>query len=555
MGADHPSVFIMEMQNSHRTRILSPAHLPTILLWIGYIAFWLELYVLRCPHGQTSWLAWISFSALAIKTFWEWRIPLRSGLESFKAWYNSINLGMKCWLLLFKVLVLLILFISFYAHVLPPHLVQETDVLNYHLTVPRQHLIQGSFAWLPWSTADLYLLPVDFALAPYQLSTFLPNKFPQFIIFLGLLGIVWNLTTLLTRGNFTAGFLAIAGVFGSHVVGIQLGTGMLDLTLAYLFLAAIVSFLTGSVTMAALELTFYLWAKSFHPLQIGLLAVFVPVIVWAIKKFRCGDMTLGFAGTTFTEYSSRWGNRLKQLVFALLSFSLFIGGPFVLKSIFYTGTPLFPFAVGMTEPLGLDTNSSAWDSLVVKAQQIRATRDQYGSGRSWRDFIEHFWWLAVPEQGVNNRYDYPVGLVYLLTLGPFGVYLVRSIWRRSAPILPILVVVFWAVWWLGSHQSRFLTIPLLLMMVLVFACQLKPSKVLLGCLLLSLALETVSVYRAHRDDFFKPISEVLRAKDRELLMLSHSQYGKVLVVDYPDAAFASVPIDVRGTNSVFVLNR
>ena len=48
---------------------------------------------------------------------------------------------------------------AFYASFYPPHLLPETDAINYHYTLPRQHLILNSFAHLPWSVADLFTLP------------------------------------------------------------------------------------------------------------------------------------------------------------------------------------------------------------------------------------------------------------------------------------------------------------------------------------------------------------------------------------------------------------
>jgi len=55
---------------------------------------------------------------------------------------------------------------------------------------------------------------------------------------------------------------------------------------------------------------------------------------------------------------------------------------------------------------------------VIKAEQADlAMKDAYGLKRSLPGFVKHFWLVAVPEQGVNNRFDYPLGLIYLLCLG------------------------------------------------------------------------------------------------------------------------------------------
>lgn len=100
---------------------------------------------------------------------------------------------------------------------LPPHVPPEFDALNYHYTLPRQHLITGSFAHLKWSVADLWLLPFQFSLAPYWFSTVLPNKVPQFIFMLGLWAVVFRLAQRFSPTNgIAAGVLALLAVIGSH---------------------------------------------------------------------------------------------------------------------------------------------------------------------------------------------------------------------------------------------------------------------------------------------------------------------------------------------------
>src|SRR5882672_6699659 len=100
----------------------------------------------------------------------------------------------SCWIRAMVCLALAILVTSFLAALLPPHLMQEVDALNYHYSLPRQHLIRGSFAHLRWSTADLWPLPLQFALSPYWFMTELPNKVPQFFFLAGLVGLSYYIT-------------------------------------------------------------------------------------------------------------------------------------------------------------------------------------------------------------------------------------------------------------------------------------------------------------------------------------------------------------------------
>src|SRR3990167_8324901 len=83
--------------------------------------------------------------------------------------------------------------------------------------------------------------------------------------------------------------------------------------------------------------------------------------------------------------------------FCIVSFV--VAGPFVAKSLYYAGTPLFPFGVGaLAINQSIDKNSLEWRSLVRKTQEVLATKDQYGSGRSLLEFLRHFWLIAVPEK-------------------------------------------------------------------------------------------------------------------------------------------------------------
>ena len=97
---------------------------------------------------------------------------------------------MRGFVILAGLLSVLILVVGLYASLLPPHLMQESDALNYHYTIVRQHLILQSFKHIAWSHTDLFLLPINFALAPFWFESVLPNKLPQFLFFLGLNGAV-----------------------------------------------------------------------------------------------------------------------------------------------------------------------------------------------------------------------------------------------------------------------------------------------------------------------------------------------------------------------------
>ena len=85
-----------------------------------------------------------------------------------------------------------------------------------------------------------------------------------------------------------------------------------------------------------------------------------------------------------------------KVVKLLLIFSIVIGGPFIMKSLYYTGTPLFPFKTGLLgfHKIG-EQDPQDWAELNKKAERIVATKDDYGSGRSAMDFLQHLWLISV----------------------------------------------------------------------------------------------------------------------------------------------------------------
>ena len=95
--------------------------------------------------------------------------------------------------------------------------------------------------------------------------------------------------------------------------------------------------------------------------------------------------------------------------------SVVIALPHLLRSFYYSGSPLYPLGVGIFKPI-VGHSIAYKQALVFKAQGCLSVKDAYGHGRSFLAFIKHFWLIAVPESGVNNAFDYPVGLIYLLVL-------------------------------------------------------------------------------------------------------------------------------------------
>ena len=528
----------MEGQSIFRTFRFPLSHLPTFFLVIGYPVYWLELYLFRLGHGMSTPLAWVIAVFFSCYVFFRNSSFLKDGCRSFREWYLGEALFVKFLLVFMAVTGAVTLLCSFYASLLPPHLVQEFDALNYHVTLPRQHLLRGSFNHIPWSTADLYFLQVDFELAPFWLVTFLPNKLPQFIFFLGLLGICSRISRRSSGGKIWPSVLLIFAVLGSHNIGIQMGTAMLDLAICYLFFAALDSFFSGAIWLAVIELSFYFWSKPLIPLQF-LTTLCVFGLIWILLRF-------------FGIKKGSWRFLDKNILIKGLGLfiilSVFLAGPFIYKSLRYSGTPIFPLGVGFFKDLSISQSPERWAELKLKADELIAVKDNYGSGRNIVEFVRHLWLIAVPEKGVNNRYDYPLGLMYLLFIGPFLFLFFSSIKKKIIPILALWVIASWSIWWFSSQQTRFLFIPLILIYLVIVLSIKQPSRVLLITMLGAMLLVGASVYRANKPDLGKWGEAVLRKQDKELLNTS------IIVFSSCDLAYARFPVKVSGNDTLFVLN-
>lgn len=500
-------------------------------------------------------MAWILAALFTCFVFFR-NIPLfKDGFRSFRVWFLQETLFVKLLLVFMAFAAGIILSCAFYASLLPPHLVQEFDALNYHITLPRQHLLRGSFSHIPWSTADLYFLPVDLALAPFWLATFLPNKLPQLFFLLGILGICNCLARRFSGGKIWPSVLLIMAVLGSHNIGIQMGTAMLDLVICYLFLASLDSFLGGAVWLALIELSFYLWSKPLISVQfLATLVVFG--LAWILlQDFGAQRKTWVFSEESVKGFISYFQRSFIKGLGLFILLSLFLAGPFIYKSLRYSGTPIFPLGVGVFKDLSIPQSPQRLSELKSKAAELLAVKDNYGSGRSLPEFVRHLWLIAVPEKGVNNRYDYPLGLMYLLFAGPFLFLFLSALRNKTLPLLPLWVIASWGIWWFGSQQTRFLFIPVILMYLVVTLSIRRPSRILLTVMLGAILLVGASVYRANKPDLGRWGEAVLRKQDKELISMSKlKSAASMAVFSSCDLAYAAFPVKVSGNDTLFVLN-
>ncbi|MGQ0645561.1 MAG: hypothetical protein ACT4O3_08730 [Elusimicrobiota bacterium] len=381
--------------------------------------------------------------------------------------------------------------------------------------------------------------------------TELPNKWPQ-LLFLGALwGLVVRLAfRLLPPGQRLAGGLtALLALVASHGFAVQYGKAMLDIAACYLIIACLDSWLAGRYWLAAAELAFYTWSKSYTPFQIAVLAAALGLLYWLGKR---RGWTAEWAFSSARPYFLPAPKKIAAFFFLA---SLAVGLPFCAKSFYYSGTPLFPFAYGVLPPIADDMKDRR-PALEASAKSLLNNRNAYGGERNIRGFVTHFWRVAVPDKGVNNEFDYPIGLPYLVLFPPFLFFLARRLKRKSMPLLPLAVLLLWFSWWMGSRQSRWLYVPLTLMFLSVAGEKaVLRSWGVRAALLISLALTGLSGIRENRPDWRKTPREALRPQDERLVQMGAGLADARSPVPLPDkeAAFAAFPVHVTAGSSDWVL--
>lgn len=445
--------------------------LPLLLWGTGYFHAMCSLVFFPSPResfGPWSLVAAFLLLGYALLRDRTWIAnAVRGGVASFR--FLPAPIWWPAFLLLGGLFLL-----SGIASLYPPHLPQEYDAFHYHMGLLRQHLLAGNFRAIPWSTADLFPMALQTGLAPYWFySAEVFNKVPQWIL-------AWSCfpwMVALSRERGARGLQSLLPAlffFSAHGVMIQLGTAMLDLANLSWLLGAAWFLMRRNWAFAGISLAIFGASKSFH---FPLLAASA-FLVWVLLRWN--------------------GSRLwkRREVIALLVSCGLAGGLFLARSILMSmetaGTPLFPFAA-----CALGCAPPEHESAVrASAQALLRAKDDYGHGRGPVAFVRHLWEVSVPTRGVNNDFDYPLGLPWLLFILGAATLLLQGRRALGDPFLAAALT-FWALWWMGSQQSRWLYAVLAFGFIglLPFLNQVR-SSVWAFAVSLSLALSLASSYRA-----------------------------------------------------------
>ena len=488
---------------------------PIVLWALGFIEFHLTVFF-GPRNGHTLGVSlWISLAVL-LAALWRCR---NATLRVAGMLAGEVRRAPVLFWLLCMVQAGMFALASHEAH-FPPHWPQEGDAINYHMALPRQHLFWGSLQHLPWSAADLWPLALQFGFAPIWFMGATINKWPQ------LLAALWAFVMMLALGRRKAahsftGWMPALALFTTHGVMVQLGMAMLDLTNLYLLLAAWHAAVHRRPFWWAVHVALYAATKAFHPAQAGILTLAV------LGNFAVFDRAVLIRNRRLLVF----GAALALVLFCVtMARSVWV-------SIERAGTPIFPFFTCVFSGV---TNCQGEAGEAVRATVARqfSTRDGYGLGRGAGAFIAHLWRISVPAMGtVNNVYDYPLGLTWILLLVLLAASIPDWIRAKLPPPELVLAVVIWVLWWVTSQQSRWLYPFIAFGLLATVPLQLRANRSLLVVVILGAAcLSLLSQARAIRADLgasapgiqsqqessFASDPIALSAKNKETLYVAHA---------------------------------
>ncbi|MBK9292948.1 MAG: hypothetical protein IPM57_00630 [Oligoflexia bacterium] len=457
---------------------------PLFLCISGIVEFSLQIFFKIHRFLGVSFYLCLT---LLFYTFFKKRSAVRTYLKQLKKEFFEAGFLFQ---LLFLILTLLF-GLSIWESLLPPHLPQEFDVINYHMAFTKQHYIQNIFRPIWWAAADLRPLIIQWGFSPTWFMGKTVNKLPQII------SCIWLFFILLEIGrmqfkNFY-GWLPAIIFMTTHGVVIQLGTGMLDLTGIYFLTAAFYCFIKDKNFFGSVHLSFYCTSKSFYIFQVIGVLVSVLLFLFIFKRAHfykiIHQVKKPFVGT------------------CLVTFILIL--PSAYWSMQRAGTPIFPF--GTCQIYKSASGCQGKDGEIIKAssKETLEVRNQYSPARDPMSFIKHLWKVAVPSNGVNNEYDYPLGLGWLLWLVFLGFSINEWIRKKQIPIFALIALGFWASWWMGSHQSRWLY-PVLVFgwLAVLPVLPLASKKLLLGVLIVGAGISLISQWRAFRATLFMSPAQI-----------------------------------------------
>ncbi len=307
------------------------------------------------------------------------------------------------------------------------------DEVAYHLAVPKIYIQHHAIVYIPFIPYSNWPMEAEML---FTLGLLLRSEtLAHLVEWSALLLACWSLYLVGKRFFSPQVGLLAAVLFSATPMALSLaGTGLIEPTLTlYVFLATI----------------FYLeWTETQQRETWILSAVFGGLAASTKLNGALTPLTLGtlIAALTFKRTRSFKSACMRFLSFGSISFA--VVAPWYLKNWLHTGNPFWPF---LLEILG----GRDWDSLgneyllgFIRKPNLPMTLTNWLGG---------LWYLTFDYQKFGSP-QVRLGAHYLILLPLVipAIFLEKKPCRRMLHQVSILAMIYYTLWFLQTHQSRFL---------------------------------------------------------------------------------------------------
>lgn len=313
------------------------------------------------------------------------------------------------------------------AHALVPPV--DYDVVAYHFAVPKLYIQAHRLIYIPYILHSNWPLGSEML---YMLSLLLHAESAAQLTTWGFAVLLCAAMLSFSAGRLPplAGWVAAATLFSMQMMIALAGTGMVEVPLAcYTFLAFY---------------ALWRWRERDEPGWLVLSALLAGCA--AATKLNGAVAAIIFAGIALglRLLAGRPARGLRAFV-VYGATSLLVVAPWYLKSWVYTGNPIWPFAYNLLGGRNWDALGSSYLSDYLRSTNMAPTLANWASG---------LWQVTTADGRFGSFLTGP----YMLALLPLG--LLPAIFRRGQrPLLAalgLIVVGLYTVWFLMTHQTRFL---------------------------------------------------------------------------------------------------
>lgn len=371
------------------------------------------------------------FAIVGMRLVREGGMSLMNRLKSRRllSWQSGVWVG-----------VLIIIALIVLIPALAPPSDGDWDSLAYHLAVPKLYLQHGGFYYIDYSSHSNFPFLVEMLYLP-ALSVGDPIGAKLVHYFYGALLVL--AVVMLVRKHFSAKAAPLAALIiaGMPIVMWEATTAYVDLATALYTVVAVYLFLEYLDKPARYSIIGCGIAAGFAAsTKMTALALFPLLAIWLI------------ADCWLSKRQFEWKGGLALCIAAILACS-----PWYLKTLFYTGNPVYPFFYGVF-------GGKDWS--IKLAQNYTMLQAKFGTGHSLASFLRIPYDLTMHSDRFYDTAGLFVGPILLVMIPLLLIFPYKD---RKFVGLGIFAVAQVVIWFFLTQQSRYLIPTFALLAILIAA--------------------------------------------------------------------------------------